>query len=70
MKAKKHYDLLIDENNDPFWDPPQLKEYMEKWDGEPFLQCLLLSKEKSVLEIGVGTGRIAEKTAPKCKSFC
>jgi ubiquinone/menaquinone biosynthesis C-methylase UbiE len=70
MKAKKHYDLLIDENNDPVFDPPQLKEYMGKWDGEPFIQKLELTKEKTVLEIGVGTGRIALKTAPLCRSFC
>ena len=53
-----HYDLLIEEHNDPFRDPPALQEYMCKWDGEPFLEALELAKDKSVLEIGVGTGRI------------
>ena len=28
-----------------------------------------LSKDKTVLEIGVGTGRLAVRTAPLCKEF-
>ena len=66
MNVITHYDLLIDENNDPFRDPPPLQEYMSKWDGVPFLEALELSKDKSVLEIGIGTGRIAVKVAPRC----
>lgn len=66
MDVIKHYDLLIEEQNDPFRDPPILQEYMCKWDGKPFLNALKLSKEKSVLEIGIGTGRIAVKVAPYC----
>ena len=66
MEAIDHYDLLIEEQNDPFRDPPYLQEYMSKWDGEPFLEALELSKDKSVLEIGIGTGRIAVKVAPHC----
>ena len=31
-----HYDLLIDEGQDPVCDPPLLQEYMNKWDGELF----------------------------------
>ncbi len=61
-----HYDLLIEEQNDPFRDPPVLQEYMCKWDGKPFLEALELAKDKSVLEIGIGTGRIAVKVAPCC----
>ena len=58
--------MLIDENNDPFRDSPILQEYMSRWDGEPFLAAMELSIEKSVLEIGIGTGRIAVKAAPRC----
>ncbi len=66
MDVITHYDLLIDENNDPFQDSPVLQEYMCKWDGKPFLEALELTKEKSVLEIGIGTGRIAVKVVPHC----
>ncbi len=62
-----HYDKLIDENNDPVKDPEPLKEYMNKWDGEPFFKELRLGVELDVLEIGVGTGRLAVETAPLCK---
>lgn len=62
-----HYDLLTDENNDPVNDPLPLREYMDTWDGPPFLDALHLDSTKSVLEIGVGTGRLAVKTAPCCK---
>jgi len=66
----RYYDELIEENNDPVHDPAPLRDYMDKWDGMPFMNALDLSSEKTVLEIGVGTGRLAVKTAPKCKSFC
>ena len=62
----EHYDHLIDENSDPVRDPDVLKEYMNKWDGIQFVNALELSKDKTVLEIGIGTGRIAVKTAPHC----
>lgn len=64
-----HYDKLIDENNDPVYDPEPLKAYMDKWDGQVFIDKMELNKEKSVLEIGVGTGRLAVKTAPLCRAF-
>lgn len=64
-----HYDKLIDENNDPVNDPQPLKEYMDKWDGQVFIDKMQLDTDKTVLEIGVGTGRIAVKVAPLCKSF-
>lgn len=64
-----HYDLLIEENNDPVYDPEPLQEYMNKWDGQPFIDSLQLDKSKSVLEIGVGTGRLAVKTIPLCNKF-
>ena len=66
----KHYDGLIDENNDPVRDPQFLKSYMDKWDGSRFIESMQLDESKSVLEIGVGTGRLAIKTAPVCKRFC
>lgn len=64
-----HYDNLIDENNDPVNDPQPLKEYMNKWDGQLFIDKMQLDSNKTVLEIGVGTGRIAIRVAPLCKEF-
>ena len=66
MNVIDHYDLLIEEQNDPFRDSPALQEYMSKWDGRPFLEALELSKDKTALEIGMGTGRIAVRVAPLC----
>ena len=66
----EHYNKLIDENNDPARDPQPLKDYMDKWDGQKFIESMQLGKGKSVLEIGVGTGRLATKVAPNCKSLC
>ena len=54
-----HYDSLIYEGNDPVLDSPELQAYMDKWDGRAFFDALDLSKSKSVLEIGIGTGRRA-----------
>lgn len=65
-EASTHYDKLIDENNDPFRDPPSLKEYMDKWDGKLFIDSMQLTPAKKVLEIGIGTGRLAAKVAPFC----
>lgn len=69
MTVTEHYDSLIDKNNDPVQDTEPLKEYMNKWDGDGFIEALMLDKEKSVLEIGIGTGRIALKAAPLCGTF-
>ena len=65
-----HYDLLIDEDNDPVHDPEPLREYMNKWDGDGFIERMELNAEKSVLEIGVGTGRLAVRVASLCGNFC
>lgn len=65
----KHYDILINEGNDPVHDPEPLKAYMDKWDGQVFIDKMQLSKDKNILEIGVGTGRLAVRTAPLCKEF-
>lgn len=67
--AVRHYDLLICEGNDPVHDTKVMHEYMNKWDGEPFINELQLSPDKSALEIGIGTGRLAVKVAPLCKSL-
>ncbi len=66
MDVITYYDKLIDEDNDPFHDPPLLKEYMDKWDGQRFIDSMCLTPVKSILEIGIGTGRIAAKVAPFC----
>lgn len=65
----QHYDLLVKENNDPVHDPKPLRDYMDKWDGQKFIDKMQLNKNKSVLEIGVGTGRLATRTAPLCGEF-
>ncbi len=67
MDVKTHYDMLIGANNDPFRDPPALQEYMNSWDGPVFLDLMELDLSKTVLEIGVGTGRLAAKTAGTCR---
>lgn len=66
----EHYNKLIDESNDPARDPKPLRDYMDKWDGEKFIESMQLDKSKSALEIGIGTGRLAIKVAPNCKSLC
>lgn len=43
---------------------------MDKWDGQAFIDKMELDKDKAVLEIGVGTGRLAVKTAILCKEYC
>lgn len=70
VSIKEHYDLMIDENNDSVYDSEPLKEWMDKSDGPYFIDCLNLMPLKDVLEIGVGTGRLAIRVAGKCKSFC
>ena len=65
----KHYDALLSEGNDPVHDPEPLKAYMDKWDGQRFIDKMKLDKTKSVLEIGVETGRLAVRVAPVCKHF-
>lgn len=64
-----HYNSLIDENNDPLQDSPALREYMDKWDGQVFIEMLALSLAQKVLEIGCGTGRLAVRVAPAVAEF-
>ena len=70
VSIREHYDMLIDEDNDPVYDPKPLKEYMDKSDGQYFIDCLNLTPMKDVMEIGVGTGRLAIRVAGKCNTFC
>lgn len=65
----KHYDLLIENGNDPVLDCKELADYMDKWDGEDFINLLNLNYSKTVLEIGCGTGRIAKKIISQCKRY-
>lgn len=69
MDVITHYDMLTDEGNDSFRDGPELQSYMNKWDGKIFIDSLNLAKSKTVLEIGIGTGRLAVKTSPFCKEL-
>jgi methylase of polypeptide subunit release factors len=64
-----YYDYLIDEGNDPVYDSAPLREYMDKWDGQSFIDKMQLDNTKSVFEIGVGTGRLAVRIAHLCISF-
>ena len=64
-----HYDSLIAEGNDPVLDPPELRAYMDKWDGAFFLELLGNYRDKRVLEIGCGTGRLAVRIAPYAREF-
>lgn len=63
--TKEHYDLLIQEDNDPVNDPPILQAYMDKWDGKAFIDALSLTSSSRILEIGIGTGRLAKKVLQK-----
>lgn len=67
--VSSYYDALIDKNNDPIFDPEPLKKHMDRWDGSAFIDLLDLNVSKSVLEIGVGTGRLVIRIAPLCRTF-
>lgn len=70
VSAKEHYDRLIAEGNDPVLDPPALREYMDCWDGEALFEQLLLTPDCRVLEIGIGTGRLAMRALQRgCARF-
>lgn len=68
-EVANNYDLLVEENNDPVYDPPAGKAYMDKWDGQAFIDEMKLIGKEDVLEIGVGTGRLAVRICDKCGSF-
>lgn len=70
LSARAHYDRLIELGNDPVMDPPELKAYMDGWDGCALMDELRLTKAARVLEIGVGTGRLALRVLEKgCAQF-
>lgn len=70
ISVKEHYDYLIRIGDDPFRDDELTRKYMDRWTGENFFDLLELSKQKQVLEIGVGTVRLAKIVLEKgCKSF-
>lgn len=70
VSVKEHYDLLVQEGNDPANDPPVLQKYMDKYDGKVFIDALSLTPKSRVMEIGVGTGRLAKKVLQRgCFSF-
>lgn len=50
VETANHYDMVIDEGNDPVYDPEELQAYMDKWDGAEFIEAMSLDKSKSVLE--------------------
>lgn len=58
-EVRAHYDALIETGDDPFFDPPVLRAYMERWDGPPFWDAVGDLVGKRVLEVGIGTGRLA-----------
>lgn len=60
LTAREHYDRLAGMGND-INDPPEALEYMSRWDGPPFWSAVGDSRGKDVLEIGIGTGRIARR---------
>jgi len=68
-QVRRHYDLLIDEDNDPVNDSKEMIDYMNRWDGQRFIEYMDLRKDKDVLEIGVGTGRIAQRIISNCHLF-
>ncbi len=60
ISAREHYDRLAESDHGRD-DPPAMQEYMARWDGPPFWDALGDLREKDVLEIGIGYGRVARK---------
>ena len=53
MDVKTHYDLLVEENNDPFRDPPALRKHMESWDGQVFLDLMNWTHPRQSLRLAL-----------------
>ena len=69
LTAQEHYDRLAGTGNDVS-DPPAALAYMSRWDGPPFWNAIGDSRGKDILEIGIGTGRIARRILERgCRSL-
>ena len=69
LTAREHYDRLARMGND-IDDPPEALEYMARWDGPPFWEAVGDPGGKDVLEVGIGTGRIARQVLERgCRSL-
>ncbi len=70
VSALEHYERCIDEGHDPCDDGPLLQRYMARWDGPRFFELLGDLKSKDVLDVGVGTGRLAQQILQRgCRRF-
>ena len=58
----KHYDGLIDENNDPVRDPQFLKSYMDKCDGHKFIESM--QRLRAMMPLSTLLPRLAQS---RCK---
>lgn len=61
VTALEHYESCVDEGVDPCHDDETMRSYMARWDGPPFFDLLGDTRGKSVLDVGVGTGRVARE---------
>ena len=69
LTTREHYDRLAEMGNG-LNDPPEALEYMARWDGPPFWKAMGDLREKDVLEVGTGCGRIARQVLEKgCRSL-
>lgn len=64
ISARKHYDILA-ERGQGQKDPPILHSYMARWDGSQFYEMLGVMTGRDVLEVGIGTGRVAREVLKK-----
>lgn len=65
LSIHEHYDNLIAEDNDPFRDTEIMQNYMNRWTGKGFIDLLECGPKKRILEVGVGTGRLAKHVLEK-----
>ncbi len=68
--VEEHYRKLIQSGHNTFNDPPILQHYMDRWTQNVFWELIGDIENKSVLEIGVGDGRIAKSILDThCQQF-